>query len=223
MAKENSRTRAEAEKKPLPDFYATVAQDIIAFCGAHGVAMDLGCGPGGVGLAVVERTPMFVVFVDPDKAALDTAVCHARNNGFARRTLGVVSPAECLPFTDACFDTVFSRGSFYFWKDRAAGLREVFRVLRSGGTAMIGGGLGSSYPQWARQEFIRRRRTATEKEGEQAAAQFREARSPQTFHQLALEAGLKNFEVCGEGGLSSEDPRTGLGIWLKVKKDNTNG
>ncbi|MFP4145660.1 MAG: hypothetical protein ACLFV3_11000, partial [Phycisphaeraceae bacterium] len=97
-----------------------------------------------------------------------------------------------------------------FWLDRAQGLREICRALRPGGRAMIGGGLGSAYPQWARQEFIRRRREPTK--SPQAAGEFAEARSPETFRQLAAEAGLTSFDVVGEGGLAADAPNTGIGI-----------
>ena len=85
---------------------------------------------------------------------------------------------------------------------------------------MIGGGLGSGYPQWARQEFIRRRRESAKSPEE--ARQFAEARSPETFRSLATEAGLPSFEVVGEGGLTADDPKTGIGIWLRFTKEEAN-
>ena len=57
------------------------------------------------------------------------------------------------------------------------------------------------------------------KSPEEAQA-FAEARSPATFRRLAIEAALPSFEVVGEGGLTADDPNTGLGIWLRfVKKE----
>jgi hypothetical protein len=85
---------------------------------------------------------------------------------------------------------------------------------------MIGGGLGSNYPQWARQELIRRRRESAK--SPEAARKFAEARSPETFHRLAVEAELPSFKVVGEGGLGADDPNTGIGIWLQFTKDLEN-
>ena len=85
---------------------------------------------------------------------------------------------------------------------------------------MIGGGLGSGYPQWARQEFIRRRRESAKSPEE--AKKFNEARSPETFRRLATEASLPSFEVVGEGGLAADNPNTGIGIWLRFTKEAAN-
>ena len=162
------------------------------------------------------------MFLDPAADALRRALEAARERGFAGRVVAVLASAESIPLPGESVDVVVSRGSIYFWKDRAQGLREVWRILRPGGRAMIGGGLGSAYPQWARQEFIRRRRESVAAKGPEAAREFAEARSPETFRRLAAEAGLPRFEVVGEGGLGADDPNTGIGIWLRVTKEAAN-
>ena len=207
----------------LPDYYQTVAEDVIAFCGDQGdrVWVDLGSGPGGLGLALLEKIARgTMVMMDPKADALRRARDAARRRGDGSRAAAVVGSAESIPLPDESVDVVVSRGSFYFWQDRARGLREVWRVLRPGGRAMIGGGLGSAYPQWARQEFIRRRRESAK--SPEAARAFVEARSPETFRRLAAEAQLPWFEVVGEGGLPADDPNTGIGIWLQFTKEAAN-
>ena len=206
----------------LPCHYPTVADDVIDFCGSSDgrIWVDLGSGAGGVGLALSEKlSAITMVLVDPDSNALRRALDSARERGLGARVVAVVGPAEKIPLPDASVDVVVSRGSFYFWQDRAQGLREIWRILRPGGRAMIGGGLGSRYPQWARQEFIRRRRESAAAEGPEAARAFTEARTPETFHRLAVEAGLPAFEVHGEGGLGPDEVNTGVGIWLRLTKE----
>ena len=218
---------AQAQEPPnLPDYYGTVAQDVIDCCGSAGgrIWADLGSGAGGLGLALLEEVlDGTMVLIDPNAEALCRALNDARRRGVASRAVAVVGSAESISMPDESVDVVVSRGSFYFWKDRAQGLREVWRILRPGGRAMIGGGLGSTYPQWARQEFIRRRRESVTAKGPEAAREFAEARSPETFRRLAVEAGLSSFEIIGEGGLGADDPNTGIGIWLRFTKEAENG
>jgi len=208
--------------RELPDYYQTVAEDVIAFCGSSGgrVWVDLGTGPGGLGLALLEKIPDSVMtFIDPKPDALRRTLDVAKERGILSRAIAVVGFAEALPLPDEAVDVVVSRGSFYFWQDRAQGLREVWRVLRPGGRAMIGGGLGSGYPDWARREFIRRQRQSQARKGPDVVREFREARSPDTFRRLAVEAGLQAFEVIGEGGQEPDAQNAGVGIWLQITKE----
>jgi len=206
--------------RELPDWFGPVGKDVIEYCRPEeGLWVDLGCGSGGLGFALAGMSQNTIVLIDPDADALGKAVQKARESGLTSRVIPIVGCAECLPLPDESVDVVVSRGSFYFWQDRAQGLREVWRVLRPGGRAMIGGGLGRRYPQWARQEFIRRRRESVAAKGPEAVREFVEARSPETFRRLAVEAGLPAFEVVGEGGLGPDEANTGIGIWLQMAKE----
>lgn len=210
------------ETSQLPDYYATVARDVIDFCGPEGgrVWVDFGSGGGNVALALLESLPdSVIVLVDPNAKALGNGLWAARERGFQGRVVAVEGAAERIPMPDDSVDVVVSRGSIFFWKDRPAGVREVYRILRPGGKAMLGGGLGKTYPAWARREFIRRRRESTAADGPEAAREFAEARNPETFRSLAVEAGLPSFEVIGEGGLGPDEPETGLGIWVRFAKE----
>jgi len=210
----------------LPDYYQTVAKDVVTFCGDQGdcIWVDVGSGSGGLALALLGEVSLgTMVLLDPNGTALRRALEAARERGYASRAVAVVGSAEAIPLPDESVDLVVSRGSFYFWQDRAQGLREIWRILRPGGRAMIGGGLGSCYPRWARREFTRRRRESIVAKGPEAAREFARARSPATFRRLATEAGLPSFKVVGEGGLAAEDPNTGIGIWLQVVKETSHG
>lgn len=215
-----------ADPPALPDYYETVARDLLAFCGppAGEVWVDLGSGAGGVGLALLAGSAgATLVLVDPDAAALRRGLAAASERGLGGRVVAVAAPAERLPLPDESVDVVVSRGSIYFWRDPAQGLREVWRVLRPGGRAMIGGGLGREYPPWARREFIRRRRASVAAKGPGALRAFAEARSPATFRRLARDAGLPHFEVVGHGGLDHEHPDAGIGVWLRLRKERDDG
>jgi len=205
----------------LPDFYVTVSEEILCRCQpTEGVWVDLGAGPGGVGLALARQTNSTIVMIDPDENALQKALTEARVRELGRRVVAIKAWAEAIPLPDDSVHLVVSRGSIFFWNNKAKGIREVHRILRPGGAAMIGGGLGASYPQWARQEFTRRRHEGVKKKGAEAYRRFREARSPQTFRQIAQEAGLVNFDVVSDGEPDSGSSQAGLGIWLLFRKGN---
>ena len=209
------------QKQELPAQYPYVADDVVALCKPRlGVWLDVGAGPGGLGLALAARSPGSVlVLLDPNGEALEKALAAADKQGLRSRLVTIIGSAEHMPLPAACVDLVVSRGSVFFWQDRTQGIREAFRVLRPGGEAMIGGGLGRAYPAWARHEFIRRQRESQQRKGPEAMRKFREARSRETFERLASEAGLSRFTVLGEGGLDADDPDTGVGIWLRFSKE----
>lgn len=213
----------EDAKRPLPDLYPYVASDILDWSRPEaGIWVDLGSGAGDVALAVAcsgnaAASGSTVVLLDPNAEALSQALQKGREKGLGNRFVAVVGVAEKMPLPDGSVNLVFSRGSIYFWKDPAQGIREIHRVLRPGGKAMIGGGLGSQYPEWARRESMRRRHGGRQADSPQAK-EFARLRDPETFRQWAKDAGLADFEVTGQGALSSDDPRAGLGIWLKFTK-----
>ena len=136
----------------LPDLYACVACDVIRSCGRKdGLWVDLGCGSGSLALALAAISSARLLLVDPDPEALAAAMERAEELGLSDRTSAIVGAAERIPMKAGSADLVVSRGSISFWDDRPAGLREVYRILRPGGKAMIGGGLGSGYPLCARE------------------------------------------------------------------------
>lgn len=213
------KRHADDTRAALPDYYQTVAQDIMEYADREdGIWMDIGCGNGGLGLAAASLCQAMLLLVDPNEQALEKALAAATERGLQSRVVPLISHAESLPLPACSLDVVISRGSFFFWKDKARGLREIHRVLRPGGKAMIGGGLGSRYPQWARQEFIRRQRRSQEGMSDAEKDAFALARHPDTFRRLAEEAGLSRFEVIGEGGLDADDTNAGIGIWLRFEK-----
>ncbi len=204
----------------LPDYYACVARDVLRMCAPReGLWVDLGCGAGPVAFALARTSASTLMLVDPNREALARALTKAADLGLGRRIAAVQGRAEALPLAEGSVDLVVSRGSIFFWDDRPAGVRQVRRVLRPGGKAMLGGGLGRTYPQWARRAFIRRRREAVRRRGPQAVRAFQEVRSQDAFRRWAEAAGLTDFDVVGEAALSEHDPDTGLGLWLIFEKE----
>jgi ubiquinone/menaquinone biosynthesis C-methylase UbiE len=215
--------KTASKRSQLPAPYPYIAADILEYCRPRkGIWVDLGSGSGGVGFALAAAdsstaAESTIVLVDPDAGALAEGVRKAQSEGLGHRVVAVVGKAERMPFPDGSVDLVVSRGSIFFWDDPAKGVAEVYRVLRPGGEAIIGGGRGKHYPEWARREFARRRHGHMDPNSE-ATKRFRRLRSPETFRQWAEQAGVPGFKVIGQGGLSPDDPRAGKGIWLRFGK-----
>ena len=205
--------------RELPDHFPTVAAHVLRYCEPRqGIWMDLGCGAGGLGLELARVSRSTVLLLDPDVAALRRAVGEARAAGLHQRMFPVVAQAEHLPLVDDSVELVVSRGSIFFWEQPPQGLREVQRVLRPGGKAMIGGGVGETYPEWAREEWTRWRWNGLRAEGAEAVAHFEHVTSPDTHRQWAQQGGLRDFEVAREKQSPGKDANPRLGIWLRFRK-----
>lgn len=206
-------------EQSLPSRYEYVVQDILKFCQpAKGFWIDLGAGQGPVAMQLIQATGNPVVMVDPNREALADGLQAARDKGLADRLFAVAGTAEALPFADNTVDLVASRGSIFFWDDPVKGLQEVYRVLRPGGKAYIGGGAGSGYPPTAVAELIRQRQEKLQGDEAEKWQRFVARRRPEQMKQWAEAAGLPAFEVLGQGALSADDRRVGQGVWLLFEK-----
>lgn len=100
--------------------------------------LEVGFGPGvGIERAASVVTDGRVAGVDYS----DTMVDRARRRNAGAIDAGRVDlrygSADALPFEDDAFDKAFSINSLHVWPDQRAGLREIRRVLRPGGTVII--------------------------------------------------------------------------------------
>jgi len=84
--------------------------------------------------------------------------------------------AERMPFPDALFDRAFSIGVVHFWRDAVAPLRELRRVLRPDGVAIMAALTPPAVPDFARAEFGFFLRDAAVWEAHGREAGFREVR-----------------------------------------------
>jgi ubiquinone/menaquinone biosynthesis C-methylase UbiE len=111
--------------------------------------LDIGCGTGRLLRAAAERWPRArLLGVDAAEGMVEVA---RRLTPSASVHQGV---AEALPLADASVGLVFSTISFHHWKDQAAGLREVVRVLRPGGWFCLA---DPTLPGWLTKVFRRSR------------------------------------------------------------------
>lgn len=94
--------------------------------------LDVGCGTGSLLRLAAERFPGATrTGVDPAERMIAVAT---EADSAARL---IVAPAEDLPFDEDEFDLVVSTNSFHNWPDQRAGIAEIGRVLRPGGTLVL--------------------------------------------------------------------------------------
>ena len=92
-------------------------------------ALDVGCGPGALTAELIRRLgPEAVTAIDPSESFV--AADRARWPEADVR----LGAAEELPFPDGAFDVALAQLVVHFMADPVAGLREMGRVTRPGGT-----------------------------------------------------------------------------------------
>lgn len=110
----------------------------------RGVCIDLGGGPGMLGICLAKASDLQVVIVDPLPECVELAYGNIAEHKLSQRVSAQVGQAEVLDFSDSSVDLVASRGSIFFWENPLQGLSEIYRVLRPGAWAYVGGGFGSN-------------------------------------------------------------------------------
>jgi SAM-dependent methyltransferase len=114
--------------------------------------LDVGCGGGRTVQKLANLAPEGKVHgIDYSQASVDASrATNAREIETGRVEIQLGSVAS-LPFPDRTFDVVTAVETHYYWPDLPANVREVFRLLKPGGTfALIaetyrGGWLGTLY------------------------------------------------------------------------------
>jgi SAM-dependent methyltransferase len=124
------RTSVEAYDQHIGRYSGELADALASASGVRAGldALDVGCGPGALRSELAARLGRErVTAVDPSSPFADAC----------RRRLGVrveVAPAEALPFDDAAFDCALAQLVVNFMTDPAAGVGQMRRVTRPGGT-----------------------------------------------------------------------------------------
>lgn len=128
-----ARAYLESVTHATGDDLELLAQEIAAV--PHAAVLDLGCGAGHASFAVPPHAASVIAF-DLTAQMLAVVENEASARGFSNIET-VRGMAEALPFPDAHFDCVISRYSAHHWHDVSRALREVRRVLKSDGTALL--------------------------------------------------------------------------------------
>jgi SAM-dependent methyltransferase len=121
---------ADAYDRHIGRYGPGLAEALIAIAGVEpGMrALDVGCGPGALTGALVDRLGAEnVSAADPSEPFAEA--CRVRHP----KVEVVVAAAESLPFVAGAFGAVLSQLVVNFMRDAEAGVREMVRVARPGG------------------------------------------------------------------------------------------
>jgi SAM-dependent methyltransferase len=114
------------------------AEEVARIIGGHSIAglsvLDIGCGAGGVDIALVEQHGTgFVTGIDVEDPVIERARQLVAQRGLSDRVgLVKVAPGP-LPFPPDTFDVVFSKDSIVHISDKQVFMRDVYRVLKPDG------------------------------------------------------------------------------------------
>ncbi len=111
---------------------------IIKFGIQHGLALEVGPGPGYLGLEWLKKmTDAQLKGLEISPAMIQIAERNAKEYGFANRVEYVKGDAQTMPFDDNFFDGIFTNGSLHEWAQPQKILNEIYRVLKPGGKYLI--------------------------------------------------------------------------------------
>jgi ubiquinone/menaquinone biosynthesis C-methylase UbiE len=104
----------------------------------RGLALEIGPGPGYLGLEWLKHTQgteLRGLDISPDMIAI--AEANANEYGLSSRVRYVQGDGQKLPFEDATFDAAFTNGSLHEWSAPEKTFAEIHRILKPGGRYFI--------------------------------------------------------------------------------------
>ncbi|OPY72657.1 MAG: hypothetical protein A4E64_02916 [Syntrophorhabdus sp. PtaU1.Bin058] len=123
--------------------YVSIAEQIKEKTGiTQGICLDVGSGGGYLDIALAGMTDMVFFLLDQSNEMLDIAKRNILESHLEKRLFTLHADVQSIPLDRESVDLVISRGSVFFWENKIRAFGEIYRVLRPGGRAYIGGGLG---------------------------------------------------------------------------------
>ena len=165
-----------------------------------GSVLELGPFSGGISLELIRLYPALNITIADESPAVVEYLNKELSELFKRIEIKNTD-LNHLTFNDSQFDLIIFRGAFFFLSEKANLLREIFRVLKQGGMAFVGGGFGKETPK----EVI-----------DEIADESRELNSRLGRRWLSvkeLEETIKKSQLTDKCVIKEEG-----GVWLIIKK-----
>ncbi|HMK45752.1 MAG TPA: class I SAM-dependent methyltransferase [Methanocella sp.] len=125
-------------QKNLRDKGWIETNDIIKSGLTSGVALEIGSGPGYLGLEWLKKTSgTSLKAVEISQSMITVAQRNAEEYGVTSRCEYKNGRGEAIPFEDDAFDSVFTNGSLHEWSEPEKVFDEIFRILKPEGVYYI--------------------------------------------------------------------------------------
>jgi ubiquinone/menaquinone biosynthesis C-methylase UbiE len=116
-------------------FFGPIQKKVLDVAGSlpeSSTILDVGCGTGRLLRAAAERWPRAqLIGVDPAAGMLEVA------RELNPKATFHVATSDAIPLPDGSVSVAFTTLSFHHWSDQSGGIREVRRVLRTGGCFIL--------------------------------------------------------------------------------------
>jgi ubiquinone/menaquinone biosynthesis C-methylase UbiE len=178
----------------------------------EGVAVDAGAGPGYLAIALARLTNLRLYTLDIQSEMTELSRANIAEAGLSQRIEAVTADVSRMPFEDSSVDLVVSRGSLFFWDDRPAAFREVWRILKPGGAAFIGGSMGNEQIRAQVMETM-----ATHPLLKDQNEDWRQMVG-KIGRKLSPEALMEELKAAGVPGRAARDEG---GLWVEIIKGKT--
>ena len=185
----------------MPAIISTVKQIIEDYGVLEGVGVDVGCGTAIFAIELCRRSNLKIYALEKEKAICKVARMNIEKELLTDRIIPVLGDAHKMPFKNEVADFIISRGSYHCWEDKVRVFKEINRILKKGGIALVGGGFGRYVTD---EEFKRMKSLRDRSLGEAAKAYS----SHDKLREVIRKAGISNFRVNYDRA----------GFWAEIRK-----
>ena len=195
------------------DVYPSLADQIMNdYSISEGICLDIGCGPGYLTIEIAKRSNLKMIGIDIDPEAVRIARNNVKRENITDRITIEQGDVHQLRYADGSADLIVSRGSFLFWENTAQAFDEIYRMLKPGGVAFIGGGMGRA--------FTPEQKAAIKLKVEHAGFLDRCKRiiTPVMMQETLESLSIQDFKIMGDG---PGDSGCQCGMWVEIRKPHS--
>lgn len=201
----NIREFDRVAREVFAPVYPVIAGQIRARTGiTAGVCLDIGTGGGYLGIALAGLTDLEFYLMDKSPEMLEIAYMNVVGAGLQNRVRTILGDVHDIPREDNSVDLVISRGSLFFWEDKSRAFSEIHRVLKPGGKAYVGGGMGTGKLYRKIREEMEKRNPERQEDGKEG----RFADHRELYREALNRAGISTYTLI----------RGDEGSWIQIAK-----